>query len=229
MNTIGMAYKFNESFFEDINSEEKAYWLGFVSADGGINIPGIGRDSGWVLCINLKKEDKEHLEKFQKSIERFGPIYETDKCVRLQIGSERLIKSLIAQGVGPQKSHTLKPWKGPKIFEPAYWRGLFDGDGSISKTFRQKKEIEYVVWRLSLNGNRSIVDGFQSFIQKQGIKRSGSLQEHSSIYKLQWGGFESVALVAQQFYKNPLISLERKRILFKELLDSYETKTSNKK
>lgn len=38
-----MTYKFNDSYFNCIDSEDKAYWLGFLSADAGINIPGIGR------------------------------------------------------------------------------------------------------------------------------------------------------------------------------------------
>ena len=224
-----MAYKFNESFFENINSEEKAYWLGFISADGGINIPGIGRDSGWILCINLKKEDKKHLEKFQESIGRSGPIYETDNCVRLQIGSEKLVTDLIQAGVGPRKSKTLKPWIGPTALQRHYWRGFFDGDGSISKSIRKKREITYPVWMMSFNGNFEVVCGFKDFMQQQGISRLGHLAPHYSIYKLKWAGLDSVVLPGKQIYSSCSVFLERKQKLFNELFEYYEERTSKQK
>ena len=48
-------YALNETFFEVINSEEKAYWLGFIAADGCVYRR--------TLSINLNIKDKEHLEK----------------------------------------------------------------------------------------------------------------------------------------------------------------------
>ena len=55
-------YVFNEDFFETIDSEEKAYWLGFIYADGYI--------TGDDRCgIALKNIDNIHLEKFKKSID----------------------------------------------------------------------------------------------------------------------------------------------------------------
>lgn len=29
-------YKINENYFEKIDSENKAYWIGFISADGNV-------------------------------------------------------------------------------------------------------------------------------------------------------------------------------------------------
>lgn len=63
-------YAFDESFFEEINSEDKAYWLGFIAADGGI------RQDGLRLTIELAVKDKEHLEKFNCSIHSQNPIKE---------------------------------------------------------------------------------------------------------------------------------------------------------
>jgi hypothetical protein len=31
-------YKINEDFFQEIDTEEKAYWLGFLYADGYIHV-----------------------------------------------------------------------------------------------------------------------------------------------------------------------------------------------
>ena len=54
---------FNENVFDTIDTEEKAYWLGFLYADGCVS------SSDNEIEISLK--DKEHLEKFQKAIKEF--------------------------------------------------------------------------------------------------------------------------------------------------------------
>ena len=50
----------NLNYFEEINTPEKAYWLGFLAADGYI----VGNE----LNIQLEKKDKEHLRKFSNAI-----------------------------------------------------------------------------------------------------------------------------------------------------------------
>lgn len=55
-------YFFDESRFHDIDTEEKAYWLGFLYADGYIN------EDRHAIEIGLKASDKGHLEKFLRFI-----------------------------------------------------------------------------------------------------------------------------------------------------------------
>ena len=59
-------YFHNEDFFEKIDSEEKAYWLGFLTADGWINKNEKG--NAGVTGIELQYKDIDHLRKFNKSI-----------------------------------------------------------------------------------------------------------------------------------------------------------------
>ena len=144
-------YPFNERYFEKVNTEEKAYWLGFITADGGINIPGHGRPSGYVLCINLKGDDKKHLEKFGKALGRKAPIYDAvsnygTTVARYQVGSKKLVSDLMEHGLSPSKSFTCLPWQGNEELMRHYWRGLFDGDGCISK-----RSKPYVVVCTSFN------------------------------------------------------------------------------
>ena len=55
-------YEFNEHYFDDIDSNEKAYFLGFIAADGGVE-----RQKG-PLSFSLQKRDKEILIKFCECI-----------------------------------------------------------------------------------------------------------------------------------------------------------------
>ena len=62
-------YSFNENYFEKIDSFDKAYWLGFIAADGYITKSTNGQN---VLGINLG--EKEPLEKFKFCINSDHPI-----------------------------------------------------------------------------------------------------------------------------------------------------------
>ena len=53
-------YQVNENYFESIDSDEKAYWLGFLSADGYIHE---GRNT---ITLELQESDRFHIEKFKK-------------------------------------------------------------------------------------------------------------------------------------------------------------------
>lgn len=55
-------YSFDHNFFEIINTEEKAYWLGFMYADGNV------RKRKNQSVIQIKVNDHEIIEKFIKSI-----------------------------------------------------------------------------------------------------------------------------------------------------------------
>ena len=60
--------KFNESIFDIIDNEEKAYWLGFIFADGYISSSPLRSDkkSRYDFEISLKASDVDHLHKFNK-------------------------------------------------------------------------------------------------------------------------------------------------------------------
>ena len=94
-------YFADETFFDVINTEEKAYWLGFIYADGYITTK---RNNGnQSLGITLSKSDKEHLEKFKRSIKSNHPIntylyhgfekegYPATECSRILIPSAPIL------------------------------------------------------------------------------------------------------------------------------------------
>lgn len=62
--------KFNEHVFDVIDTEEKAYWLGFIYADG--NVSKAGDKQIYSFEISLKEDDYNHLMKFNKFVEFKG-------------------------------------------------------------------------------------------------------------------------------------------------------------
>ena len=55
--------KFNNKVFDNVDTEEKAYWLGFLYADGSVSA------SNNQVELSLAGKDREHLQKFKKFLE----------------------------------------------------------------------------------------------------------------------------------------------------------------
>lgn len=69
----------DETVFDVIDTEEKAYWLGFWYADG--YVASLTRKSNYIIGCSLAYKDLEHLEKFAKFIKFQNKLYEIDaKC-----------------------------------------------------------------------------------------------------------------------------------------------------
>lgn len=147
--------KCNYDIFEKIDSPEKAYWLGFLAADGC----NYRRKQNAIISLNISAKDKEHLLKFKEFCQLDQEITEfvtsvgfsnnTPMC-RLQIYSSKMSDDLTDKGIVPKKSLILEP---PNINEQYYLPfilGYFDGDGSIFKT----KEGLY---RINIQGTKEIL------------------------------------------------------------------------
>lgn len=92
-------------FFKTIDTEEKAYWLGFIAADGNI------RKNLLACSIELKLSDKGHLEKFAECFDGYYRVEELQReypSARIQIYSKQCCLDLAQYGVTPTKSLTLK-------------------------------------------------------------------------------------------------------------------------
>ena len=122
--------KFNEHYFDNIDSEEKAYWLGFIFADGCI------MNNTKTFELGLSKIDSGHIDKFKKSISFTGKVYNKEKSISCCLRSKHLWETLNNYGCTPRKSLTLK-FPNINIFNNKklvrhFIRGYFDGDGCIT-------------------------------------------------------------------------------------------------
>ena len=149
-------YSLNERYFQNIDTGNKAYWLGFIAADGCVS----NKKGKRLLYIELSEKDRCHLDAFKKEIEFEGPIYEmkargrSKPSCKIQVSSSRMALDLVELGIVPNKTHTLKaPNIDPKLYH--HWiRGFFDGDGSVAlckdgnlrgEFFGTKEVIEFIV------------------------------------------------------------------------------------
>ena len=130
-----LSHKFDKYYFYNIDTPDKAYWLGFITADGYVNV----RRS--TLQIHLGWCDRHHLEKFIKSIqgdfEVKKEIHSVTKnnIASLSIYGKEFVQGLKNHGLNNKKSnHEVFDETIPEEFYPDYIRGLWDGDGCIRKS-----------------------------------------------------------------------------------------------
>lgn len=124
-------YKFpiDESVFEIIDTEEKAYWLGFWFADGYVS------SNRNTVGVDLKPSDVNHLEKLKEFLKWKGDIKVEETRCRLNFRNEKIKNDLMKYGCIPNKSLILKfPKSIKEEFIPAFIRGYFDGDGCLCYT-----------------------------------------------------------------------------------------------
>lgn len=203
-------YNFQTDFFQKIDNEEKAYWLGFIYADGYISFSK-GR---YVLGIEIKNSDINHLKKFNKSIkgnleiksrERVVGIYST-KCImsNIKINSKTFVSNLVGQGVTEKKSKTMIFPKIDKKLINHFVRGYFDGDGSIS--------IEKRSNQLRCNftsGSPDFLNHLKIILDELNISSYISRYGNNS-YQLGITGRNSTISFLNYIYDNSNIYLERK-------------------
>lgn len=127
-------YSYEKTLFDVIDTEEKAYWLGFIYADGCVcDYKGYPCK----LTIGLKYDDYNHLIKFADFIGAEHTMVklskEKDRC-DITISNRHICESLIKLGVIPRKSLTLNfpnETQVPRNLLRHFIRGYFDGDGTI--------------------------------------------------------------------------------------------------
>lgn len=211
-------YSVNESYFETIDTEEKAYWLGFIYADGYVS----NTRNDYNIGISLGIKDKAHLEKFKKAIQSTHPIGVYDgnnygvgtKYCRLRFASKTMYTHLTEKGVFESKSLTLKfPSEDivPKDLVPHFIRGYFDGDGSFA--YSGKRDDTYNV---KIMGTREFLTEVANHIQCE-LKLYKRHADTKNNYSLEIHARQSVVDFGKYIYNGANIYMERKLLRYLEV------------
>ena len=131
--------QFDETIFDNIDTEEKAYWLGFIYADGYIQSPNV-KQFKYIFAISLATVDTSHLKKFNSFMKckinkvridkyhQYGK--EKERCI-WSCANKHLWNALNNLGCVPNKSLILKFPKIKQELVRHFIRGYFDGDGTL--------------------------------------------------------------------------------------------------
>lgn len=179
----------NEHYFDVIDNEHKAYWVGFFYADGYICAGNEKNKQNRGIGFSVNIKDKELLEKFKKDIEFTGDIkyytctttYGTTSYGRIIISSPQLADALIDKGCFIQKTTILQFPTSEQIPPHLIWdflRGYIDGDGSYTRGC-----IRICGTQEILEGIKKLINSDVKLTRKKSIANRGINNYSLTIYK----------------------------------------------
>lgn len=222
-------YYFNHDFFEKINCEEKAYFLGFLLADGYIS-PNL-------VSLELKDIDEHILKKFilvtentnnVKKYKRRGSCGNTNTA-KITFRSDKMVKDLNNLGLHRNKTYNLVVPKIDESLEKHFWRGVLDGDGYIScytpKTKRKLVcgEVKVYVCKKQIQtgicGHLNTMNAFVDFLKRNNIETVGVRPDHS-IFRVKIKTKDTIKFLNLIYSEaNPELFLKRKYAKYQEYLE----------
>ena len=201
-------YNVDHNIFSVIDTEEKAYWLGFLSADGYVSSV-CGKRVGLSIAI----KDYDHIVKFNEFINSTYTIhtyvstsgYSNSEYCRVIISSDAMYDDLVRHGVVEHKSEIFEyPYNLSFDLQRHFLRGYNDGDGCITKNGN--------AYSLKIMGTDNFLDGFVSFLKKNDAYEHSRKEERRKgdvVKSLIMNGktaFNAIKLM----YSDSNISLDRK-------------------
>lgn len=204
----------NFQFFDNW-SEDMAYLLGFICADGNIYITNrINK-----ISISLAYSDINHVEKIRDILCPKKKIYISDiklngKMFRqgsLQIGSKYMCNRLVELGINPNKSLSLRPIAVPDKYTSDFIRGYFDGDGSIYKIRSTGR------WQVEFSGTKAILEYFSEKINEFAKTGKKNVRPNHNIYRITYSTNDALKLY-KWMYGDARLFLDRKYNKFQHLL-----------
>lgn len=229
------AYPIDESVFEKIDTEEKAYWLGFLYADGYVAANSNQVGLGLALC------DITHLEKYKSFIKWEGEIKvykehqfgskdnhnkkgeEMYNC-KVIITNEKIHRDLVNLGCVPNKSLILQfPTEDqvPKEFQVAFIRGYFDGDGTLG-LYPHSKKNPRLEESLLIVGTKPFLEKVQEILGPGYLMQKKNCNENT--YRLSYSTLKAFK-AADIMYKNATVYLDRKYNIYINEYCPYRAKT----
>lgn len=215
-------YFYDKRFFKDIDTEEKAYWLGFIYADGCVSHNKNKRNHE--VSISLKESDYHHLEKFNDSINGnvgVSFVYKKDSLLKdgrtikgstvgiIRLYSSDMVNDLISHGVIPNKSLIKDaPIGVPEHLMCHFLRGYFDGNGTICYSYTKAVDKYYIKVAYE-TGSIKFANWLCNTIKSIGF--DCKLINDKNAYKIQLkGSKQDKHNYLHYLYKNSNIYLDRK-------------------
>ena len=215
---------FKENFFENIDTEEKAYLLGLYFTDGRVR-----KDSrcelNYTIHMQLQARDLEMIEKIKDIFQVNNKIYHDKRnnkeCYEISFSSRKMAQDLSKYGIVPRKTYETShlPFEYiPDNLKIHFLRGLFDGDGGFSVDSSYSKDVSFDF----TSYYSSICEEFQKEIDELINKNN-----HNKIYtnikdgaqrsRVSWRGKQQVLRILDILYENATIYLKRKHDKYLEL------------
>lgn len=211
----GVPSKTDQHLFENVTTEIEAYVVGLITADGSVTKRGsisldmVSSDEQLFCEINKRLYNNTgHM--FQYGMGKWHKIPMT----RLNINGKQICKNLSNFGIVPNKTYLLNSiyYFDDKELMRHYLRGLFDGDGVVSKGKSKYLGLGYCAH------SKDFVSSFQSFLCNELNLSKNKLFNTGGCWDCRWTAKKDVESIYHYLYDNSTICLQRKKDKIKNYL-----------
>lgn len=211
--------KINSNYFEKIDSSSKAYFLGFIYADGNVYKNH--------LKIDINKKDINLLKVFLQELESDHKIYIYKDNVSINISNQKIKSDLNSLGVFPRKTYNMNfPENNqvPEKYIRHFIRGYFDGDGSI-----QLHNYEHPIWRFTFMAPENFCQKIIEILEQNCNIKLSQLQDKrvsvdmKTLYlskSVRPSKIINLKKVYDYLYNDSDIFLERKKNIFEQIFET---------
>ena len=203
-------------YFSNIDTEEKAYFLGLLLTDDSVRNNNIR--------LQLKRSDEYMIKRFRDCLNSDVVIQQDQRegkeCSEVEINCPQIIQDLKKYNIVPNKTYLITDINIdliPNHLQKHYLRGLIDGDGTIyiDKT---EKYIQPVIGFCAYS--EQCVASLQHFIDEVILQENNHNQIHKyNAYQCRWKGANKCNKIFHYLYDNATIYLERKYNIAKDFIE----------
>lgn len=210
----------NEHFFENIDCEEKAYFLGLLISDGNVFVDTASNRQA-SISITLNTKDEYLLKSFKQELNTNTSIgHDGRGCSQIAVRSNVMAKDLAKYGVVPRKSlDTFLP-SVPKDVVPHLLRGIMDGDGSVKAN--QTSIRGRYAHAISFCGSHRLMQDIADWCYDNSIVTTVVYDyKDKSLSEIKIQSVESMYRFGELIYKDAKIYMKRKYYLYQTFKDHY--------
>lgn len=218
-----------ESFFSTIDSEEKAYFLGLIIADGNIYDPTESSHKGskWV-SITLDDDDKYMLERFKSAVQCSSKVASDGRgSSYVAIRSNIMANDLKKYGVVPRKSFITRfPFEVDPIFYRHIMRGIIDGDGSVQaySHYTEKDNRNRFRHKIACCGTHKLMEEMIEVINKNiTLNHELSVYDYKNrvLSEFKVSEIGDMLHLGKWLYDDATVFLDRKKFAFDNFVKHY--------
>lgn len=216
-----------EHFFQDINEEAKAYFLGLLISDGNVFKDNTGRQASISITLHLK--DEYMLEKFKEVLQINTSVgYDGRGCGQIAVRSNIMAEDLAKYGVVPRKSYSTYLPKVSYEMMPHLIRGIFDGDGSImAKPNLSNDGHSRFLHSISFCGTHKLMEDISNYsFEYLNLKQKPLVYDYKDrqLSELKIQNIEDMQTFGDWMYNHSTIYLNRKKAIYDNFLQHYNLK-----
>lgn len=201
-----------EDYFNTIDSQLKAYFLGLIITDGCIYSKN-GRTPS--VSLTLQKNDAYLIDRFIKEIHSNKVVTADGRgCCEVAINSSKMVSDLHKYGVQERKSlQAIFPSNLPIDYYPSLLRGIIDGDGSISFYARKGRKCHTKAIRLCSGNEKFLLDIVGFLHRVVDIDTVNVYRDKENLWSIAYRKTASLLKLIDYLYSGAEIYMKRKKEL----------------